>query len=172
MAPRVIAPFPRSSTASPAASKRAARSASSGDRSRAALSCTGTDSPSQAAWPCSGTSDVVVAAAANPLAGWARAIAAASGRARYNARCAHASAGTPAGSGGAAVSGTAITWDAVTSARSAAGVISMTSPARADTCPYAVTSPSRASTFAASATSAPQPRSPSALLFPDGQTRG
>jgi hypothetical protein len=46
-----------------------------------ALSCTGIDSPSQAACPC-GVSDVAVAAAAKALGGWARAIAAASGRAR------------------------------------------------------------------------------------------
>ena len=76
------------------------------------------------------------------------------------------------------VSGTATTWDAVTLARSAAGVISMTSPARADTCPYAVTNPSRAITFAASATAArtkPTPqmlRSLSTLPFTTNQTRG
>ena len=115
---------------------------------------------------------MTAAATANAPGGWARAIAAASGRARYSARCAHASAGAPAGSVPAgsvpagsvpagwdpAASGTSITPDAVTRARSAAGVISIDSPARADTCPYAVTSPSRASTFAAPATS---PRSAS-----------
>ena len=82
---------------------------------------------------------MTAAAAANALAGWARAIAAASGRARYRARCAHASAGAPAGNvppGRAeAASGTSITPDPVTQARSAAGVISIDSPARADTCP-------------------------------------
>ncbi len=78
-----------------------------------------------------------------------------------------------------------MTPDAVTQARSAAGVISIDSPARADTCPYAVTSPSRASTFAASATSSRSPapsRGPStapgpgpdpgitvSFPFPDGQ---
>ena len=46
---------------------------------------------------------VTAAATANAPAGWARAIAAASGRARYSARCAHASAGAPAGSVPAAV---------------------------------------------------------------------
>ena len=80
-----------------------------------------------------------MAATANALAGWARAIAAASGRARYTARCAHASAGAPAGSippGRAeAASGTSIMPGPVTQARSAAGVISIDSPARADTCP-------------------------------------
>ncbi len=95
---------------------------------------------------------VTAAATANAPGGWARAIAAASGRARYSARCTHASAGAPAGSAPAA-SGTSITPDAVTPARSAAGVISIDAPARADTCPNAVTSPSRASTFAAPATS-------------------
>ena len=55
-------------------------------------------------------------------------------RARYRARCAHASAGAPGGSA-AAVSGISITPGAVTVARSAAGVISMAVPARADTCP-------------------------------------
>ena len=59
-------------------------------------------------------------------------------------------------------------------ARSAAGVISIDPPARADTCPYAVTSPSRASTFAApaissrSATSGITVRCP----FPDGRRHG
>jgi hypothetical protein len=77
---------------------------------------------------------VTTAATANALPGWARAMAAASGRARYRARCAQASAGTPAGSEPAA-SGTSIMLDAVTPARSAAGVISIDSPARADTCP-------------------------------------
>jgi hypothetical protein len=83
-----------------------------------------------------------MAATANAPAGWARAIAAASGRARYRARCAHASAGAPAGSvppgrtvRAAAASGTSTTPSAVTPARSAAGVISIDSPARADTCP-------------------------------------
>ena len=75
-----------------------------------------------------------MAAAANALTGWARAIAAASGRARYRARCAHASAGAPPGSA-AAASGTSITPDPVTKPRSAAGVISIDAPARADTCP-------------------------------------
>jgi hypothetical protein len=87
---------------------------------------------------------VTTAATANAPAGWARAMAAASGRARYRARCAQASAGTPAGSAPAgwapagwapAASGTSITLDAGTPARSAAGVISIDSPARADTCP-------------------------------------
>ena len=41
---------------------------------------------------------VTAAATANAPGGWARATAAASGRARYSARCAHASAGAPAGS--------------------------------------------------------------------------
>ena len=95
---------------------------------------------------------MATAATANAAAGWARAIAAASGRARYMARCAQPSAGTPAGRTSVA-SGTSITLAAVTPARSAAGVISIDSPARADTCPYAMTSPSRASTPAASATS-------------------
>ena len=82
-------------------------------------------------------------------------MAAASGRAWYRARCAHASAGTPAGRAPATVvpSGTSSKLALVTKARSAAGVISIDVPARADTCPYAVTSPSRASTFAASAIS-------------------
>ena len=136
MAPRVRAPLPRSSSASPAGRQPAARSACSGDLSNAASSCTGTDSPSHAACPCSGTSQETVAATANALAGWARAIAAASGRARYRARCAHASAGAPAGSvPPGAASGTSITPDPETPARSAAGVISIDSPARADTCP-------------------------------------
>jgi len=69
VAPRVNAPLPRSSSASPVGRVRAARSASSGERSRWALSWTGIDSPSQAACPCSGVSDVVVAAAAKALAG-------------------------------------------------------------------------------------------------------
>ena len=127
---------------------------------------------------------VTAAATANAPGGWARAIAAASGRARYSARCAHASAGAPAGSvvppgrvsasRDPAANGTSITPDAVTRARSAAGVISIDSPARADTCPYAVTSPSRASTFAApaissrSATSGITVRCP----FPDGRRHG
>ena len=115
---------------------------------------------------------VTTAATANALPGWARAMAAASGRARYRARCAQASAGTPAGRTSVA-SGTSITLAAVTPARSAAGVISIESPARADTCPKAVTSPSRASTRAASATSSRStasritPDSP----FPDGRPR-
>ena len=82
---------------------------------------------------------VTTVATANAPPGWARAMAAASGRARYRARCAQASAGTPAGStpagSTAAASGTSITLDAVTPARSAAGVISSDFPARADTCP-------------------------------------
>jgi len=126
--------LPRSSSASPAGRHDAARSALSGDLSSAASSYTGTDSPSQAACPCSGTILVTTAATANAPPGWARAMAAASGRARYRARCAQASAGTPAGST-AAASGTSITLDAVTPARSAAGVISIDSPAREDTCP-------------------------------------
>jgi hypothetical protein len=77
---------------------------------------------------------VTTAATANAPLGWARAMAAVSGRARYRARCAQASAGTPAGST-AAASGTASTRAAVAPARSAAGVISIDSPARADTCP-------------------------------------
>jgi hypothetical protein len=77
---------------------------------------------------------VTTAATANAPPGWARAMAAASGRARYRPRCAQASAGTPGGST-AAASGTSITLDAVTPARSAAGVISIDSTARADTCP-------------------------------------
>jgi len=97
---------------------------------------------------------VTTDASANALGGWARAIAAASGRSRYRARCAQASAGAPAGSvpagsvragwapagwapagWAAAASGTSITRAAVTPARSAAGVISIDAPARADTCP-------------------------------------
>jgi len=77
---------------------------------------------------------VTTAATANAPPGWARAMAAASGRARYRARCAQASAGDPAGRVRAA-SGTSITFAAVTLARSAAGVISIDAPARADTCP-------------------------------------
>jgi len=67
-------------------------------RSSAAPSWTGTRAPSHAAWPYSGGNSDATAAAANALGGWARAMAAASGRARYSARCAHASAGAPAGS--------------------------------------------------------------------------
>jgi hypothetical protein len=79
---------------------------------------------------------VTTDASANAPGGWPRAIAAASGRARYRARCAQASVGAPAGSAPAGVaSGTSITRAAVTPARSAAGVISIDSPARADTCP-------------------------------------
>ena len=77
---------------------------------------------------------VTTDASANAAGGWARAIAAMSGRARYRARCAQPSAGAPAGRTSAA-SGTSITLAAVTPARSAAGVISIDSPARADTCP-------------------------------------
>jgi hypothetical protein len=134
VAPRVRAPFPRSSSASPAGRHDAARSARSADLSSVASSYTGTDSPSQAACPYSGTIMVTTAATANAPPGWARAMAAASGLARYRARCAQASAGAPAGSARAA-SGTSITLDAVTPARSAAGVTSIDSPARADTCP-------------------------------------
>jgi len=99
-------------------------------------------------------------------------MAAASGRARYRARCAQASAGAPAGRAWPS-SGTSITLAAITPARSAAGVISIESPARADTCPKAVTSPSRASTRAASATS---PRNTLSRItpgfpFPDGRPR-
>ena len=164
--------MPRSSNASPAGRQDAARSARSADLSSAASPYTGTDWPSHAACPCTGTITVATAATANAAAGWARAIAAASGRARYRARCAQASAGAPAGrTPSRAASGISITLAAVTLARSAAGVISIESAARADTCPKAVTSPSRASTRAASATS---PRSAASRItpgspFPDGR---
>jgi hypothetical protein len=85
-APRVRAPLPRSSSASPAGRQDAARSARSADLSSAASPYTGTDSPSHAACPCTGTITVATAATANAAGGWARAIAAASGRARYRAK--------------------------------------------------------------------------------------